>query len=262
MSNPKVGRQVAELKALMKEFKGKGFEFLGPKPKEASSTSPCRVKIKFDTPVPLTVTVAMPVDYPGNSAPVFKVEAEALGAPELEAIQELLDEQASYMPGMECISCTLQGALEDLDLSSLDLGQPGRFRSVLKIDIVNNSPNFTKSLASSTAGLPCVWFYRTIECTTNAKFSFAKTPFRAVYVIIDAPDKKSAADFMKNIRTDNSFDLDMLGKPCKLQMSVVEEFEMKPKAKGVPDGCESVEYRTTEDFAALMGPYNMETAGV
>lgn len=259
MSN--VPQQVAELKSLMKEFKGKGFEFLGPKPKEATSANPTRLKIAFSTPVPLTVVVAMPADYPTSASPVFKVEGESLEEAVVEAIEELLAEQASYMPGMECISFALQ-ALADLELSALDLGKPGRCRSIFKMDVVNNSPHFSKSLTQCTTGLPCIWFYRTIECTKNAKFSFAVTPYRAVYCIVDAPHKKAAVEFMKDIRTDGSFDLDMLGKPCKLQMSVVEEFEMKAKAKGVPEGFSSVEYRTTEDFDKLMDPYNMKTAGV
>lgn len=259
MSN--IPQQVTELKALMKEFKGSGFEFLGPKPKEATDANPTRLKVKRTTPAPLTVVVAMPLEYPGSKSPVFKVEAESLKADEIEAIEEYLDEQASYMPGMECIAFALQ-SLNDLDLSTLDLGQPGRCRSIFKMDVVNNSPHFSKSLQQATPGLPCIWFYRTIECTKNAKFSFAVTPYRSVYCIVDAPDKKTAVEFMKDIRTDSSFDLDMLGKPCKLQMSVVEEFEMKPKAKGVPEGFSSVEYRTTEDFDKLMTPYNMATAGV
>lgn len=254
-------QQIAELKSLMKEFRKGGFEFLGPKPRLATVTNPTRVKIMCSAPVPLTVTVAMPVDYPSNAPPIFKVEGESLEEDVIMAIEEELTTQASYMRGMECISITIQ-SLEDLDLSTLDLGTPGRCRAIFKVDIVNNSPHFTKSLKQCTGGLQCIWFYRTIECTKNAKFSFAVNPFRAVYCIVDTPDKKSATVFMKDLRTDNSFDLDMLGKPCKLQMNVVEEFEMKPKAKGVPDGFSSVNYRTAEDFDKLMDQYKEAVAGV
>merc|ERR1712151_1066181 len=132
----------------------------------------------------------MPVGYPAEAPPVFKVEA-ALEQDIIDAIEELLSTQASYMPGMECISTTLQ-ALDGLDLSTIDLGEPGRCRTIFKIEVVNNSPNFTKSLKSATTGLACSWFYRTIECQKNAKFSFAVDPYRAVFCIVDAPDKAAA----------------------------------------------------------------------
>merc|ERR1712061_418303 len=143
----------------------------------------------------------------------------------------------------------------DLDLNSLDLGGPGRCRSIFKVDVVNNSPQFTKSLKQAANGRPCAWFYRTIQCQNNAKFSFAVDPLRAVHCICDAPDKKSAVEFMKAIRTDGDMDCDMLGKPSKIQMTVVEEFEMAPKAKAVPDGFSSTEYRTDEDLDGLMNPF-------
>merc|ERR1712187_464523 len=145
-------------------------------------------------------------------------------------------------------------------MGSLDLGEPGRCRTIFKMDVVNNSPHFTKSMKAATEGMSCIWFYRTIECQKNAKFSFAVDPFRSVFCIVDAQDKKTAGEFVKNLRTDGSFDLDMLGKPCKLQFSMVEEFEVAPKAKGVPDGFSSTEYRTDEDFDALMNPLKAAVA--
>jgi len=255
-----IPRQVEELKQLMREFKAGGFEFLGPKPADASDAQPTRLRIKRAVPVPMTVSVAMPVGYPTESPPAFKVEAESLGGAEAEAIEDLLATQASYMKGMECISTVLQ-SLDDLDLASLDLGSPGRCRSIWKVDLVNNSPKFTKSLRSAAAGRPCIWFFRTIECQNNAKFSFAVDPLRAVYVVCDSPDKKSAVEYMKTIRTDGDFDADMLGKPGKIQVTVVEEFEMAPRAAAVADGFSSAEYRTDGDFDLLMNPYLAATAG-
>eukprot|EP00928_Gymnodinium_smaydae_P087328 TRINITY_DN715_c1_g1_i1.p1 TRINITY_DN715_c1_g1~~TRINITY_DN715_c1_g1_i1.p1 ORF type:complete len:265 (+),score=48.48 TRINITY_DN715_c1_g1_i1:100-894(+) len=259
MSN--VPLQVAELKALMKEFKPTdSFEFIGPKPAEATVENPTVLKIKRTVPAPLKVVVTMPVGYPADCPPKFKVEGD-LEEAVVEAIEELLTTQASYMPGMECISCVIQ-SLDGLDLNSLDLGQPGRCRAIFKVDVVNNSPHFSKALKQCANGYPCIWFYRVIECQKNAKFSFAVDPFRSVYCIVDAPEKKAAVEFMKNLRTDSSFDLDMLGKPCKLQMSIVEEFEMAPRAKNVPEGFNSVEYRTDEDLDAEMGQYMEAAAGI
>mmetsp|Transcript_12579 Transcript_12579/g.33799 ORF Transcript_12579/g.33799 Transcript_12579/m.33799 type:complete len:264 (+) Transcript_12579:103-894(+) len=253
--------QVAELKALMKEFKGDGvFEFLGPKPADATDTNPTCLKIKRDVPVPMTVVVKMPVGYPAEAPPIFKVEG-ALEDAVIEAIEELLTREASYMPAMECISCVLQ-SLDGLDLSTLDLGQPGRCRSIFKVELVNNSPVFSKSLKSCVNGLPCIWFFRTIGVQNNAKFSFAVDPLRAVYCIVDAPDKKSAGEFMKSIRTTGDVDCDMLGKPCKIQLTVVEEFEMAPKATAVPDGFSGAEYRTDEDLDELMNPFKAAAAGL
>jgi len=251
MSN--VPRQIAELKTLMKENKGEGvFEFLGPKCPDATEANPTRLKIKRTAPVPLTAVVTMPVGYPADAPPIFKIEG-SMDDETREAIEDLLATQASYMPGMECISTVLQ-SLDDLDLSTIDRGTPGRCRTIFKIDVVNNSPNFAKSLKAATEGLSCIWFYRLIECQKNAKFSFAVDPFRAVNVIVDAPDKKTAGDFVKALRTDKSFDLDMLGKPCALQFNMVEEFEMAPRAQGVPEGFSSAEYKTDEDFDQLMKP--------
>merc|ERR1712187_517910 len=176
-------------------------------------------------------------------------------------IDDLLTTQASYMPGMECVSTVLQ-SLDDLDLSTIDLGVPGRCRSIFKVEVVNNSPQFTKSLKQAANGRPCAWFYRAIECQNNAKFSFAVDPRRAVYCVCDAPDKASAVEFMKSIRTDNDMDCDMLGKPSRIQMTVVEEFEMAPKAAAIPDGFNSTEYRTDEDLDALMNPYLAAVAGL
>lgn len=254
-------QQIAELKLLMKEFKGEGvFEFLGPKPADATDSNPTRLKVKRDRPVPLTVAVTMPLGYPASAPPIFKVEG-ALEDVVVEAIEELLTTQASYMPGMECISTTLQ-ALDDLDLSTLDLGEPGRCRSIFKVEVVNNSPQFSKSLKLAANGLPIIWFFRTIQCQSNAKFSFAVDPLRAVYCICDAPDKKAAVEFMKACRTDSDMDCDMLGKPGRIQMTVVEEFEMAPKAKAIPDGFSGTEYRTDEDLVAVMSPFMAAVAGL
>eukprot|EP00931_Biecheleriopsis_adriatica_P011317 TRINITY_DN112398_c0_g1_i1.p1 TRINITY_DN112398_c0_g1~~TRINITY_DN112398_c0_g1_i1.p1 ORF type:complete len:275 (+),score=64.13 TRINITY_DN112398_c0_g1_i1:27-851(+) len=261
MTNANAPQQIAELKLLKKEYKGEGeFEFLGPKPAEATDANPTRLKIKRKAPVPLTVAVAMPVGYPASAPPSFKVEGD-LQEEQVEAIEELLTTQASYMPGMECISTVLQ-ALDDLDLSTLDLGEPGRCRSIFKVEVVNNSPQFSKSLKQAANGRPCVFFYRTIACQNNAKFSFAVDPYRAVYCICDAPDKKSAVEFMKAIRTDGDMDCDMLGKPGKIQMTVVEEFEMAPKAASLEEGFSCTEYRTDEDLNALMDPFMAAVAGV
>jgi hypothetical protein len=192
-----VREQLAELRALLKEYSGEGiFEFLGPKPAKATDANPTTLKIKRDVPAPLTVAVSMPVGYPADAPPVFKVEGDSLEAAQIEAIEEALVTSASYMPGMACISTVLL-SLDDLDLSTLDLGAPGRCRSIVKVDVVNNSPQFAKSLQQAANGLPCAWFYRTIACQNNAKFSFAVDPLRAVHAVCDAPDKKTAVAFMK-----------------------------------------------------------------
>lgn len=254
-------QQIAELKQIKKEFKGDGiFEFLGPKPAEATDTNPTRLKIKCSKPAPLTVCVSMPVGYPVDTPPTFKVEGSSLEGDYIEAIEDHLAKQASYMPGMECITIVVQ-SLDDLDLSTIDLGEKGRCRSIFKVEVVNNSPQFTKSLKAVANGRPCVWFYRMIECQNNAKFSFAVDPRRAVYVVCDAPDKASAAEFMKGIRMDGDMDCDMLGKPGKIQMTVVEEFEMAPKADAVADGSNSFEYKTAEELDGLLNPYLAAVAG-
>jgi hypothetical protein len=256
--------QVAELKALRKEYTGTGvFEFLGPKVPEATEENPTRMKIHRTDELALTVLVEMPAGYPAQAPPIFKVEGTSLEQGHAEAIEEMLAEQASYMPGMSCVSTCLM-SLTDLDLSTLDLGEPGRCRAIFKIDMVNHSKMLTKALQSSAGGAPCVYFYRTIECQNNAKFSFAVDPIRGVYCICDSPDKKAAVAFMKTIRTDGAMDFDMLGKPSKIQMSVVEEFEMAPKAKAVCEdgGFGGTEYRTTEDLDALLGPFLAAAAGV
>eukprot|EP00927_Polykrikos_kofoidii_P040682 TRINITY_DN34729_c0_g1_i1.p1 TRINITY_DN34729_c0_g1~~TRINITY_DN34729_c0_g1_i1.p1 ORF type:complete len:285 (-),score=42.14 TRINITY_DN34729_c0_g1_i1:93-884(-) len=253
-------RQIEELKQLRKEFKAEGvFEFLGPKPADATEANPTRLRIKRETPAPMTVTVAMPVGYPVDALPAFKVEG-SLEDIQVEAIEELLATQASYMKGMECISTVLQ-SLDDLDLASLDMGEPGRCRSIWKVDLVNNSPKFIKSLKGAAAGRPCIWFFRTIECQNNAKFSFAVDPLRAVYVVCDSPDRKSATEYMKGVRTDGDFDADMLGKPSKIQVTVVEEFELAPRAAAVPEGFNSEEYTSDPSFDALMNPYLAAVAG-
>lgn len=282
MSNKR--EQIAELKALRQEYRQKAnqggddnndtFEFLGPKVPEATKDNPTRMKI-HNPKNGLAVTVTLPAGYPSETPPQFAVEeynddtkvASLFTKAHFDAIQELLEEQASYMPGMPCVAMCLM-ALQDLDLTSLDLGQPGRCRSIFKVDVVNNSKQFAKSIKSAANGNPYAYFYRTIECQNNAKFSFAVDPWRAVYVISDAPTKKEAVEYMKTIRTDNAMDMDMLGKPGKIQLTVIEEFELKAKAKYIRDttadgggDCGS-EYRTTEDLDTMMNPFLAASAGV
>jgi hypothetical protein len=258
-------QQVAELKDLRKEFKGtEVFEFLGPKVPEATEDNPTKMKIHRKDELSLTVTVEMPAGYPSEAPPIFKVEkTEPLEQGHVDAIEELLAESASYMPGMSCVSTCLM-SLNDLDLSTLDLGEPGRCRAIFKVEVVNNSKQFTKSLKSAAVGSPCVYFYRTIECQNNAKFSFAVDPWRAVYCMCDTPDKKTAVAFMKTIRTDGAMDMDMLGKPGKIQMTVIEEFEMAPRAASVCEEGEfsGTEYRTKEDLDELMNPFLAAVSGV
>ena len=208
--------QIAELKALRMHYKriekdddSDTFEFLGPKVPQATANDPTRMNIACERH-DLRVTVTLPAGYPSQSPPMFEVNAlNNCCAPNItpaheEAIQELLQQQASYMPGTMCVAMCLL-VLDDLDLSSLDLGQPGRCRSIFKVDVVNNSKQFTKSLKSAANGNPCVYFYRTIECQNNAKFSFAVDPWRAVYCLCDAPNKKEAVDFLKTVRTRRRF---------------------------------------------------------
>ena len=57
-------------------------------------------------------------------------------------------------------------------------------------------------------------------------------------------------------------DMDMLGKPGKIQMSVVEEFELAPFSDACAEGFVGTEYRTDEDRAELMGPLMAARAGV
>lgn len=259
--------RIDELKSMRREYLGtEDFDFMGPKVPDATTENPTRMKIHRKAgpnALPLTVIVEMPADYPSDAPPVFKVEGDSLEPAHVEAVEELLAEQAGYMPGMSCISTCLL-SLDDLDLSTLDLGEPGRCRSIFKVDVVNNSKQFTNSLRSAANGSPCAYFYRTIECQNNAKFSFAKDPWRAVYCLCDAPDKKTAVDFMKTIRTDGGMDMDMLGKPGKIQMTVIEEFEMKPKANAVgeDDGFNGTEYRTDKDLDELMNPFLASVASV
>jgi hypothetical protein len=265
--------RIAELKGLRREYKGTdAFEFLGPKVPDATPENPTRMKIHKKAgadadEIALTVTVEMPDGYPGEVPPVFRVEGtcakDPLSRDQTDAIAELLDEQASYMPGMSCIATSLM-ALDDLDLSTLDLGQPGRCRSIFKVDVVNNSKQFTKSLKAAAAGNPCVYYYRTIECQNNAKFSFAVDPWRAVYCICDAPDKKAAVEYMKTVRTDGAMDMDMLGKPGRIQLTVIEEFEMASKAKSVGEEgeCVGTEYRTDVDLNDLMDAFLAQSAGL
>ena len=203
------------------------------------------------------------------------------------------------------------------------MGTPGRCRSIFTVDVVNNSPQFKKSLKGAAAGNPCVYFYRNIECQNNAKFSicavpsrgdaaattwmvrgpgrpclaitcltndpccgrgvnatkpamfqarlrtgwvphrfsFAVDPLRSVFVVHDAPEKETAKAFMKTVRTDGAMDMDMLGKPGKIQMSVVEEFELRPRAEGL-DGFAGTEYRTDAERGELMDPLMAAAAGL
>ena len=265
--------QVAELKALRQEYRLKAnqgdgsdvdtFEFIGPKVPEATEDNPTRMKIHNPTNR-LAVTVTMPSRYPSEAPPQFKVEGcsseeeEVLTKAHHEAIEELLEEQASYMPGMPCIAMCIM-ALDDLDLSTLDLGQPGRCRSIFKVEVVNNSKQFTKSLKQAANGNPYKYYYRTIECQNNAKFSAAVDPWRACFVVCDAPTKEEAKSFMKTVRTGNDMDMNMLGKPDKIQLTVIEEFELAPKAKSIcsddENGLEGSEYRTTEGLDGMMNPF-------
>lgn len=93
-------------------------------------------------------------------------------------------------------------------------------------------------------------------------------PWCAVYCLCDAPTKKEAVELMKTVRTDGAFDIDMLGKPGRIQLTVVEEFEMRPKAKnvnvagGLGLGIGGYEYRTGEDLNELMNPFLAIVAGV
>ena len=156
--------QVAELKALRREFAGAGtFEFMGPKVPEATAESPTAMRFLRTAPALLTVHVALPAAYPSDAPPVFRVESapdSTLDDAQVDAIEAFLAEQASWMRGMPCVSSTLL-ALDDLDLAELDLGTPGRCRSIFTLDLVNNSPHFKKALDGATAGNPCVYFFRT-----------------------------------------------------------------------------------------------------
>ena len=256
------GEHIGEIKALRREHKAAGtLEFLGPKVSEATAENPTRFKIARATPAKLAVLVELPPTYPSDAPPKFSVVDSELDAPRNDAIAELLAEQAGYMRGMTCVSTVLL-ALDDLDLADLDLGEPGRCRSIFTVDVVNNSPVFKKALEGAAVGNPCAYFYRTIACQNNAKFSFAVDPLRSVFVVCDAPDKKAAVAFMKTIRTDGAMDMDMLGKPGKIQMSVVEEFELAPKAPAACGGFAGTEYRTDAERAELMGPLMAEAAAV
>ena len=108
--------QISELKALRMHYKriendadGDKFDFLGPKVPQSAASNPTQMKItckRHD----ICVTVTLPVDYPSQSSPIFKVNDLGNGiipSGGCEAIQELLDEQASYMPGMICVSICL-----------------------------------------------------------------------------------------------------------------------------------------------------------
>ena len=67
---------------------------------------------------------------------------------------------------------------------------------------------------------------------------------------------------MKTVRTDGAMDMDMLGKPGKIQMSVVEEFELAPRAAAVCDGFVGTEYRSDAERDGLMGGLLAAAAGL
>lgn len=253
-------QHVAEIKTLRRDF-GEDFELIGPKVSAATEADPTRVRIKRNVPAALAVVVTLPAAYPSDASPLFAVEAAKLGDAHREALADLLAEQASYMRGISAVSTALM-ALDDVDLATLDVGTEGRCRSVFAVDVVNNSPHFKKSLEGAANGNPCRYFYRNIECQNNAKFSFAKDPWRSVFVVCDCPTAATAKAFMKTIRTDGAMDCDMLGKPGKIQMSVVEEFELRPKAPGLPDGFSGDEYRTDAARGELMDPLLAAAAGL
>ncbi len=251
---------VSDIKALRRTYQAPGaFEMLGPKVSEATAENPTKFKVHLETPAPLDVVVTLPASYPSEKSPIFRVEG--IEGAIAEALEALLTEQASYMRGMSCVSTALL-ALDDVDLASLDLGAPGRCRSIFTVDVVNNSPHFKKALEAAAAGNPCAFFYRSIQCQNNAKFSFAVDPLRSVFVVCDAADKKAAVAFMKTVRTDGAMDMDMLGKPGKIQMSVVEEFELAPRAAAVCDGFVGTEYRSDAERDGLMGGLLAAAAGL
>ena len=70
--------------------------------------------------------------------------------------------------------------------------------------------------------------------------------------------------FMKTVRTDGAMDYDMLGKVGKIQLSVVEEFELAAFAPPCVEGggFAGVEYQTDDDRTSLLGPLMAATAGV
>lgn len=57
-------------------------------------------------------------------------------------------------------------------------------------------------------------------------------------------------------------DMDMLGKPGRIQMSVVEEFELAPFAPAVAEKFGGAEYRTDADREDLMAPLMRAAAGI
>ena len=71
---------------------------------------------------------------------------------------------------------------------------------------------------------------------------------------------------MKTVRTGNDMDMNMLGKPDKIQLTVIEEFELAPKAPPIihndHKGTEGSEYRTTEGLDEMMNPFLAVVAGV
>ena len=69
---------------------------------------------------------------------------------------------------------------------------------------------------------------------------------------------------MKTVRTDGAMDMDMLGKPGRIQLTVLEEFEMAPKAKsvGTEGNFGGTEYKTDADLDGLLIQYLAAAAGV
>ena len=100
--------QITELKALRHKFAGTGvFDFLGPKVPEATAANPTRLRVHCSAPCSLAVLVELPAAYPSDAPPSFWIEAPALEAAQVDALEVFLKEQASFMRGMACISATL-----------------------------------------------------------------------------------------------------------------------------------------------------------
>jgi hypothetical protein len=266
--------QIEELKSLRRQYSSSAnFSFLGPKVPEATVDNPTMLTVTFPA-LAVVVSVTMPRDYPSSAPPLFKVDAVAaagavaddnsgaLSPLHLECMEDLLKEAASYMPGLSCISTCLM-SLDDLDVQALDLGTPGRYRVIIKVEVVNCSKFFNNAIKSAANGLPCKIYYKVISGAqlNNPKFSAAVDPWRGVYVLLDAPSKKEGVEFMKTVRTDGAMDWDMLGKPAKISLTVIEEFEIKAKGIGL-EGFEGVDYNTEPDLEESMGVYRAKNAQV
>jgi len=137
-----------------------------------------------------------------------------------------------------------------------------RCRTIFMVDQVNNSKVFLKALQelADGDGLPLNVFYRTINCMKNAKLSAAVDPFRSVYCVVDAPNKKAAGEFFKSLRTNSAMDTDCLNKPCKQAGSVLEEFELPAEQPGVV-GFTHHEYRTDEEIEGHLKRFRVNAVG-